>query len=108
MHDNYNYNAAIKECDEVCTRQFISCNNLEATIGTNGIHGGDAGHGGVTCFKLKDLGSTCWGLQTKKDEYDCESVEIVLRGDCELQTFADALIWAGESLKRLECTKNPQ
>ena len=92
---DYNFDEAIKECTEKYEQEFASCNILKATIASNGPHGGDSGHGGVTCFKLEDLGSTCWKVKVKEDEEGfCESLEIVLRGDTELQTFTDAISWA--------------
>lgn len=83
-----------------CTRQeseqFTSANILEVTVATNGYQGGDSGHGSRTYFSLEDLGSTDMDVRADRGK-----VEIMLGGDCELQTFIDALRWAADRLEEM-------
>jgi hypothetical protein len=83
------------------TREFQSCNILEATADTNTPQGGDAGHGGETVLHLTDVAGTDWTIYVdgKEIEFGPHEVELRLGGDSEGETFADALIWAGQSLK---------
>jgi hypothetical protein len=43
-------------------KEISSANILSVETGTNTPCGGDAGHGGITIFKLKDEGATGWSL----------------------------------------------
>ena len=64
---------------------------LEVEAGTNGYQGGDSGHGGRTYFRIKDEGSTDMNIQTRSDRYGGSEVEVILGGDCELETMIRAL-----------------
>lgn len=57
------------------TRDVVSCNILEVEAGTTGYRGGDTGHGGRTYFRI----------------LDAEGFEVMLGGDCELETMIRAL-----------------
>jgi hypothetical protein len=74
----------------------ISCaNRLSVTVGTNCPQGGDSGHGGRTVFRLQDLGATDLRVRVDSgDLHSASSVEIVLRGDSECETFIRALEYA--------------
>ena len=73
------------------TRDVISCNLLEVEAGTTGYMGGDTGHGGRSYFRIKDNGGTDMEVNTSVDRYGCRSLEVVLGGDCELETMIRAL-----------------
>ena len=81
-------------------------NVLQVTAGTNGYQGGDSGHGGRTILKIEDLASTDLRVKVKErsrgtasELIEADSVEIVLGGDAELDTFIRALEFAVQTLK---------
>lgn len=71
------------------SREVVSANILEVEAGTNGYHGGDAGHGSKTYLRIQDKGGTACELTMLDGGFD-----IVLYGDCELRTFIEALKFA--------------
>ena len=74
------------------TRDVISCNLLEVEAGTTGFMGGDTGHGGRTYFRIKDEGCTDMEINVMRDRFgNTEGLEVVLGGDCELETMIRAL-----------------
>lgn len=73
------------------TRDVVSCNILEVEAGTNGYQGGDTGHGGRTYFRIKDQGGTDMTVRSYTTHYDGSEFEVVLGGDCELETMIRAL-----------------
>ena len=74
------------------TRDVVSCNILEVEAGTTGYMGGDAGHGGRTYFAIRNDGSTDMGIHVMRDRFgDAEGFEVMLGGDCELETMIRAL-----------------
>ena len=83
------------------TGEFLGANILAVSVETNTPKGGDGGHGGLTIVSFKDLAGTGWDLfvDDKKIEQPHE-ITIHLYGDSEAQTIADALIFAGETLKQ--------
>lgn len=83
-------------CTKQESEQFTSANIIEATVATNGYQGGDSGHGSRTYFSLEDLASTDMDVRTGRGK-----VEIMLGGDCELQTFIEALRWAADKLEEM-------
>ena len=73
-------------------RDVYSANILEVEAGTTGFMGGDTCHGGRTYFSIKDAGSTDIDINVIRDRYgDAEGFEVVLGGDCELETMIRAL-----------------
>ena len=80
-------------CSKRESEVFVSANILRATVATNGYQGGDSGHGSRTYFSLEDLGSTDIDIRAERGK-----VEIMLGGDCELDTFIQALRWAADTL----------
>jgi hypothetical protein len=81
-------------------KKFSSANILEVEVGTNTPHGGDAGHGGVTVFKLTDHAATAWEIKvvdkngkTTKIEQP-QQIELSFFGDTEADTFTDSLKYA--------------
>ena len=73
------------------TRDVVSANILEVEAGTTGFMGGDTGHGGRTYFRIQDEGSTDMKVNTYVDRYGCRGFEVLLGGDCELETTIRAL-----------------
>ncbi|MBO4551481.1 MAG: hypothetical protein J5733_12185 [Bacteroidaceae bacterium] len=93
---------------ETFKKEIVSCNILTVEVGTTGHMGGDSGHGGRTYLRIADEASTDMRCRViangKLHEFDntCQTnqIEIVLGGDCELDTFAEALRFAADVLKR--------
>lgn len=77
-------------------KEFIDCNSLKATVITNGYKGGDTGHGSRTYLKLEDICGTDITAVVNDG-----TIEIVLGGDSEIVTIAEALKWMGETLLKL-------
>ena len=94
---------------------------LTYVAGTNGLHGGDAGHGARAVLTLFGHEGFCMGTRTSKlhsvagirsyesmlrdaenvEEIDTDNaVSIVVEGDAEIECLADVLIKAGEALSR--------
>ena len=96
--------------------------SLTYVVGTNGFHGGDAGHGAKAVLTLVGTQGFCLGAKFSHDKYvhtshdaklrdsECldldkedfvdSTVSIVVEGDAEIQALADVLIRAGETLNR--------
>lgn len=81
---------------ETHTKDFVSANILQIEVGTTGHCGGDSGHGARTYFRLTDLSSTDIDISVSDDR---KSVEIVLGGDTEIDTFLGSLKYAVEVLQ---------
>ena len=84
----------LKNGTEITTyaRDIYSANILEVEAGTTGFMGGDTSHGGHTYFSIKDAGSTDIEVNVMRDRYgDAEGFEVILGGDCELETMIRAL-----------------
>ncbi|MFR2774411.1 MAG: hypothetical protein ACLTBR_01105 [Anaerostipes sp.] len=84
----------LKDGTEITTyaRDIYSCNILEVEAGTTGYMGGDTGHGGHTYFRIKDEGGTDMDIRVTRDRFgDAEGFEVMLGGDCELETMIRAL-----------------
>lgn len=80
---------------ELYKKEIASANILDVVAGTNCPQGGDSGHGGRTVFRLINQGGT--DIRIKVDGKGIminDSVEIVLGGDCECNTFIEALEFA--------------
>lgn len=73
------------------TRDVVSCNILQVEAGTTGYMGGDTGHGGRTYFRIKDEGGTDIDIKPFMDRFGSDGFEVVLGGDCELETMIRAL-----------------
>jgi hypothetical protein len=74
--------------------EITSANILQVRAGTTGPCGGDAGHGCRTVFELEDAGGTDIHVDVLE-----HGVRIRLGGDCELETFIQALEWAAKTLR---------
>lgn len=92
------YNFPIK------SKEFFSCNILEANVGSNCPCGGDGGHGGKTYLKITDGGNTGWNITVKdgggSDHYFelPKSIALELLGDSENTTFIQVLDFALKEL----------
>ena len=63
------------------TRDIVSCNFLEVEVGTNGYQGG-------TDIRVKPLG-----------RYGDDGFEVIIGGDCELETMITALKFITQALE---------
>ena len=68
-------------------QSFSSANILSVTVEHNGVHDGDAGHGGYVKLIFKDEGNTCMEVNGEKSE----QVEIILKGSTERDTLIKSL-----------------
>lgn len=85
---------------ETISAEIVSANIIEVEVGTTGHCGGDTGHGGRTYFRIKDLASTDMNAKiTGESCGNAGEVEISFGGDCELDTFIQALEFALTVLK---------
>ena len=86
---------------------FESANILSVEVGTTGLMGGNAGHGGETYLKLTDDGATSWFCKVVDGNGNeilvesPESIFISVQGDTELETFASSLEWAARKIRSL-------
>lgn len=72
------------------TRDVVSANLLEVEAGTNGFQGGDAGHGSRAYIRIENMGGTV--IQVNALGHDGgDGFELLLGGDCELETMTTAL-----------------
>ena len=92
---------------KTANKTFERANIIEAEVGTTGLMGGDAGHGGETYIKLTDAASTAWhcvladGRGNETVFRDLGSVTIAVQGDTELETLAESLEWAAKKIREL-------
>jgi hypothetical protein len=81
------------------SRDIVSANILEVEAGTTGYKGGDSGHGGRTYFRIADAAST--DIQVHPlGRYADEGFEVVLGGDCVLETMIRALKFITKVLEK--------
>ena len=73
------------------TREIYSANVLSVEAGTNGFQGGDSGHGSRTYFRIEDQGSTDIEVRSYNSKFSGGGFEVILGGDCELETMIRAL-----------------
>lgn len=73
------------------TRDVVSANILEVEAGTTGYQGGDSGHSGRTYFRIEDAASTDMEVRSYVNKYGSPGFEVILGGDCELETTIRAL-----------------
>ncbi len=72
-------------------RDIYNANVLEVEAGTNGLMGGDSGHGSRTYFCIEDAGSTDMKVHAYTSSHGNAGLEVTLGGDCELETIISAL-----------------
>lgn len=89
--------------DDVCST---------TTVGTNGYHGGDSGHGGRTYFCLEHESGNFSVRIDKNNTFDFNfhTLEICAGGDAELSTLINAFKWAAKRLEEqaAELAKKPK
>lgn len=73
------------------TCDIVSANMLEVEAGSNGYMGGDTGHGSRAYFRIEDTSSTDMEVRTFMSPYGNPGLEVLLGGDCELETMIRAL-----------------
>lgn len=90
------------------SQEFINFSRLEVTVETNGYQGGDASHGGYLKIEFKNLGATNWECNVngyfEKERINLpKSVELIFRGDSEIENFYESIKHIKEYLdKKLE------
>ena len=90
------------------TQAFINASILEISVETNGYRGGDGGHGGFLKVEFKNLGATNWecavdGYYEETKTNLPKSVELIFRGDLEIENFYESIKHIKEYLdKKLE------
>ena len=89
-------------CGVLHSSEFGSFNTLGITVGTNGYHGGDSGHGGRTYICIQDLGCTDMNASVSKSSNSSPKVELILGGDSELDSIIEGLRWAADKLEELK------
>lgn len=110
------YEVPVKE------KEITNANIIKVEVGTNGIRGGDSGHGSRTHFAIENLSGTdmrlsflcepCHGgsievgdllLRGRNgmsgNDITASRIEIDFGGDAELETFIEALEFAVATLK---------
>lgn len=84
----------------IAEKEITSANILKIQIGTNCPQGGDSGHGGRTILRLIDAGGTAMQVRLNGGKLvNTSSLEILLGGDSECDTFIEALEFAMKTLK---------
>jgi hypothetical protein len=81
---------------------FKGENALEVVAGTNVPKGGSAKHGGTTVLVLHDAdGTTIEAARVLATQHDdVRGIALVVGGDSEARTLADALEFAAQTIKR--------
>ena len=80
--------------------ESLMAEHIELEYMTNGMQGGDSGHGGYTTLKIGSIPFSCdIKINGEKQEFnDLETIEITVRGDWESSGFASAFIKLGKKL----------
>lgn len=89
------------------SKEIVSCNIITVEVGTTGYMGGDTGHGGRTYFRISDEASTDMRCNVVSEgeihQFDntcgANQIEVMFGGDCEMETFIEALEFAAETLR---------
>ena len=82
--------------------EIYNANIILVTVGTNGYHGGDSGHGSKSFFEIANQGGTDISvLVNGKEIDDVQSVAITVGGDAELRTLIQALEFGAKALRAL-------
>ena len=84
---------------DIYETEIVSANIIAVRAGTTGFCGGDSGHGGKTYFAIQDLGGTDITINPTINECGDKGFEVVLGGDCELETIIDALKFILQTLE---------
>lgn len=79
---------------------------LTVTAGTNGMQGGDAGHGCRAVLKFKMSGGDMSAYVVKIPVDHTESVELIFGGDAELGCLIEGLKFAAAVLEEQACNNS--
>lgn len=99
----FNYNTEDK-C-RVHEKEFTSACIAKVIIKENGIHGGDAGHGGFVNIIIKDEAGT-YMEQNGKELID--KISFTVKGDAERGILSDMCLYISEVLKNTKSTYPPE
>jgi len=77
----------------VYEREFESFFHFVARAGTNGLQGGDAGHGGTAIVEFKNDGGTFTFTR-----YSDNWIRITASGDAEIESIVQVLQWMVNTL----------
>lgn len=91
---------------ETYKTSWCTCNELSVEVGTTGYEGGDTGHGGRTYMRITDESCTDMRCRIRANgkEYafdtacGVDQIEIIFGGDCEMETFFEAVQFATKVL----------
>jgi hypothetical protein len=85
---------------KIAEKVISGANILRIQAGTNCPQGGDSGHGGRTIMRLGDeAGTAMWASLNGGQLMGISSIEIILGGDSECETFIEALEFGLKTLK---------
>lgn len=96
MYEDYDENTRIVNGRPVDTKkiEITRCCVGEFEVGTNGLYGGDSGHGSRTYIRYQDLGGTDINIVSTGN-----GVAIELGGDDELNSLIEGMEFMLETLK---------
>lgn len=88
--------------DDVQRGGFMDYCSLDVTVGSTGLKGGDAGHGGKTFVTFENQYSTAMMVAVNGSNVlrDAEKITIAFAGDAELRNFVEGLRFALSELER--------
>ena len=92
-------------CGVLHSAEFGLFNTLGISVGTNGYHGGDSGHGCRTYICIQYLGCTDMDARVTEASDGGPKVELIFGGDSELDTMIVGLKWAADKLEELKNTR---
>jgi hypothetical protein len=93
---------------ETTIREFKDFTRMGVEVGSNGLQGGDAGHGSRTYIRLYDMGGGYkLEFRIRKGKYDHDDLLITAGGDDELQTLAEVFRFvAGQLDEKIKQSKD--
>lgn len=84
---------------QIKSAEFVDACSMTVSVGTNGEHGGDAGHGCRTFLRIRnDSGAFMHCTLNDGERVYADDIIIDLGGDAELRTFVQSLNFAVENL----------
>ena len=94
MYEIDEHSRVLDDGTEITTyeREVVSANILDVEAGTTGYMGGDSGRGGRTYFRISDAACTDMDVHVLRSRHgEPAGFEVILGGDCELETTIRAL-----------------
>lgn len=90
--------------------EIYGCCCVKVTVGTNGFHGGDRGHGCKTFIEIEDEGGLSWSASVwpgaVRETEQPSKIRLEFYGDEELLTAIQCLELAAASLKDQALVRN--